>query len=184
MRGSHAFVSANEGGLQIVDLTEQDQEVCAMLDGASVPGLLERMHSEPSLEVECLFRGQLAPDMAQVAPYLVKLELESDFAEWVVATGWGQHWGTFVSSRQGFRKLRNHLRGLSMVYRRDGTPLYFRYYDPRVLRIFLPTCSPAQLKQMFGPVDAFLAENEAADAVSIFRLNGDTLSAVQRKLVG
>jgi hypothetical protein len=33
-------------------------------------------------------------------------------------------------------------------------------------------------------VDAFLAENEAADAVSIFRLNGDTLSAVQRKLVG
>ncbi len=165
-------------------LTEQDQEVCAMLDGASVPGLLERMHSEPSLEVECLFRGKLAPDMAQVAPYLVKLELESDFAEWVVATGWGQHWGTFVSSRQGFRKLRNHLRGLSMVYRRDGTPLYFRYYDPRVLRIFLPTCSPAQLKQMFGPVDAFLAENEAADAVSIFRLNGDTLSAVQRKLVG
>ena len=67
--------------------------------------------------------------------------------------------------------------------RRDGTPLYFRYYDPRVLRSFLPTCSPAQLKQMFGPVDAFLAESEAADAVTIYRLNGEELSAVQRKLV-
>ena len=70
-----------------------------------------------------------------------------------------------------------------LVYRRDGTPLYFRYYDPRVLRVFLPTCTPAQLKHMFGPADAFLAENEPADSLSIFRLNGEELSSVQRKLV-
>ena len=67
---------------------------------------------------------------------------------------------------------------------RDGTPLYFRYYDPRVLRIFLPTCSAAQLKQMFGPVDAFLAESDAGDAVGIYRLSGEELSSVQRKLGG
>jgi hypothetical protein len=165
-------------------LTEEGEELCALLDGASVPDLLERLHSEPSLEVECLLRGTLEPDMKQVAPYLVKLEPESEFAQWVVGTGWGNHWGSFATSRQGFRKLRNHLRALTLIHRRDGTPLYFRYYDPRVLRVFLPTCSPMQLKQMFGPVDAFLAENEAGDAVSIYRLNGETLSAVQRKLVG
>jgi hypothetical protein len=164
-------------------LIEEDEEVCAMLDGASVPGLLDRLYSDRSLEAECLFRGKLEPDMAQVAPYLVRLEPESEFAEWVVGTGWGQHWGSFVTSRRGFRALRDHLRALSLVHRRDGTPLYFRYYDPRVLRIFLPTCSPAQLKQMFGPVDAFLAENETGDAVSIYRLNGQELSSVQRKIV-
>ena len=165
-------------------LTEEGDEVCAMLDGASVPGLLDRLESDRSLEVECLFRGKLEPDMAEVAPYLVKLELESEFTEWVVGTGWGQHWGSFVTSRRGFRALRNHLRSLTLIYRRDGTPLYFRYYDPRVLRIFLPTCAPAQLKQMFGPVDAFLAESEAGDAASIFRLSGEALSAVQRRLGG
>jgi hypothetical protein len=163
-------------------LTEEDQEVCAMLDGASVPELLERLHADPSLEVECLFRGTLEPDMARVAPYLVSLDPESEFTEWVVGRGWGQHWGSFVASRRGFRKLRDHLRGLALVYRRDGTPLYFRYYDPRVLRTFLPTCSPGQLKQMFGPVDAFLAENEAGDSASIYRLNGQELSTVQRKI--
>jgi hypothetical protein len=163
-------------------LTDEDEEVCAMLDGASVPGLLNRLHSEPSLEVECLFRGTLEPDMAQVAPYLVSLDPESEFTEWVVGSGWGQHWGSFVASRQGFRALRDHLRGLTLIHRGDGTPLYFRYYDPRVLRTFLPTCSPAQLKQMFGPVDAFLAENEAGDSVSIYRLNGQELSTVQRKI--
>ena len=81
-----------------------------MLDGASVPELLERLHSEPSLEVECLFRGNLEPGHEQVAPYLVRLEPGSEFAEWVVGTGWGRHWGSFVTSRQGFRALRNHLR--------------------------------------------------------------------------
>jgi hypothetical protein len=162
---------------------EEDETLCAMLDGASVPDLLERLHAEPALEAECLFRGTLEPDMKQVAPYLVKLEPESEFAQWIVGTGWGHHWGTFVTSRQGFRKLRNHLRALTLVHRRDGTPLYFRYYDPRVMRVFLPTCTPDQLKKMFGPVDAFVAESEAGDAAHIYRLAGEGLSAVHRKLV-
>lgn len=163
-------------------LTEEDLTLCAMLDGASVPELLERLHSEPSLEVACLLRGNHAPDMRQVAPYLVTLEPGSDFGGWVVGNGWGRHWGTFVTSRRGFRALRDHLRQLMIVNRRDGTPLYFRYYDPRVMRVFLPTCSRTQLKQMFGPADAFLAESDGGDAVSIYRLNGEELSAVQRKL--
>ena len=164
-------------------LTEEGEELCAILDGASVPGLLERLDAERSLEAACLFQGELAPDMAEVAPYLVRLEPQSELADWVLGTGWGQHWGSFVITRQGFRALRNHLRGLTLVYRRDGTPLYFRFYDPRVLRVFLPTCTPAQLKQMFGPVDAFLAESEAGDALSIFRLSGEALSAVQRRIL-
>lgn len=164
-------------------LGEDGAVICALLDGASVPSLLDRFDADRSLEVACLLRGELEPDMAEVAPYLVRLDPAAEFTDWVIGTGWGQHWGSFVASRQGFRKLRDHLRALTLIYRRDGTPLYFRYYDPRVLRVFLPTCSPAQLKQMFGPVDAFLAESEAGDAVTIYRLNGEELSAVQRKLL-
>ena len=163
-------------------LAEEGEALCAVLDGASVPGLLDRLDGERSLETACLFRGKLEPDMAEVAPYLVKLEPESAFAEWVVGTGWGQHWGSFVTTRQSFYKLRDHLRALTLVYRRDGTPLYFRYYDPRVLNVFLPTCSGAQLKEMFGPVDAFIAENETADGMTIYRLNGEQLSAAPRKV--
>jgi hypothetical protein len=37
---------------------------------------------------------------------------------------------------------------------------------------------------MFGLVDAFIAENEAGDALSIYRLNGAELSSVQRKVGG
>jgi hypothetical protein len=49
----------------------------------------------------------------------------------------------------------------------DGPKRFFRYYDPRVLRNFLPTCDAAQLREMFGPVDRF--DLEAPDSSSLLR---------------
>ena len=54
-----------------------------------------------------------------------------------------------------------------MVYDEDGKPLYFRYYDPRVLRAFLPTCNADDLKVLFGPVDDYLLESE--DGADVLR---------------
>src|SRR5439155_1286760 len=34
----------------------------------------------------------------------------------------------------------------------------FRFYDPRVLRIYLPTCNAAEQQFVFGPVLRFLCE--------------------------
>jgi hypothetical protein len=47
-----------------------------------------------------------------------------------------------------------------MVYDPQGKPLYFRYYDPRVFRIYLPTCNESELKIVFGPVNSFYVEWE------------------------
>jgi hypothetical protein len=51
----------------------------------------------------------------------------------------------------------------------DGTRLIFRYYDPRVLRVYLPTCRPAELETFFGPIDAFLTEGEGSGEMVEFR---------------
>jgi len=39
----------------------------AILDGASVPGLLQHLHRCDPVR-ECLYRGELQPDIAEVAP--------------------------------------------------------------------------------------------------------------------
>jgi len=52
-----------------------------------------------------------------------------------------------------------HLRKILIVTGEDGNEMFFRYYDPRVLRVFLPTCELLQLKEFFGPIDAFIAED-------------------------
>lgn len=140
----------------------EEQHAYAILDGASVPDLLDRLYElEP--EHVCLYRGELEPDMAEVAPYLVKLEREAQFTDWVLAEGWGQHWGIFAVSSVELDALRRHLRGFLMVYDPDNKPLYFRYYDPRVLRIYLPTCNSEELKTVFGPVESYFLEDENSE---------------------
>jgi hypothetical protein len=37
---------------------------------------------------------------------------------------------------------------------------YFRFYDPVVLREFLPTTTPKQRAELFGEISAFLMDDE------------------------
>lgn len=133
--------------------------VYAILDGASVPDLPQALYKQHP-EYVCLYRGELAPDMASVAPYLVHLQINTDFTDWIIRDGWGKHWGIFILSSADLRELRAHFRGLITVYDPTLKPLLFRYYDPRVMRTFLPTCKADELNSIFGPVASYILENE------------------------
>lgn len=136
-----------------------DATVYAVLDGASVPEL-PQMLARWQIESVCLLRGELEPDVAQAAPYLAVFQPETPFAEWVLSEGWGKHWGIFAVSNANFRALRQHFRTFLMVYTPEGKPVYFRYYDPRVLRVYLPTCNAKELRIVFSPVLRYIAEDE------------------------
>lgn len=153
---------------------DEAANVYAVLDGASVEELLPKLYElEP--EYECLYRGELEPDMAEVAPYLVRLEPETEFADWVVEAGWGRHWGVFAVTDADLRAAHKHFRSFLTVYDPAGKPLLFRYYDPRVLRVYLPTCNAEELHTVFGPVSCYLLEGEDPATLLRFRLEGDGL---------
>jgi len=154
--------------------TVPEDRVYALLDGASVPGLLDRLYGPQRPQFECLFTGDLAPDMAEVAPYLVELEQGSETAEWVIAHGWGNHWGLYAVGKADLRTVWFHLRALTLVYGPDAKPLLFRFYDPRVLRIFLPTCAPDQVKEIFGSLDRFVMEGDTPQsALTLSQVGGE-----------
>ncbi len=143
----------------------------AVLDGAANPALLDHLYGEYP-EFECLYRGELEPDIAECAPYLAKLVFGSPFCEWVINQCWGNHWGIFALSHADLRTLRQHFRKLNMVYEPESNkPLLFRYYDPRVLRLFLPTCDKEQANEFFGPVETFFAEAETEEKLLRFDAN-------------
>ena len=148
--------------------------VFAVLDGASVPGLPQRLY-EDGPEHLCLWPGDLEPDLAEVAPYLVRLERESGFTRWLVGDGFGRHWGIFAAAEAGIRRMRAHCRKFLTVDDPEGKPLLFRYYDPRVLRVYLPSCNESEWADIFSPVQAYLVENEGGDAVIRFTLQGGVL---------
>jgi hypothetical protein len=161
---------------QVLWVSPQDK-VYAVLDGASVPTLLDQLYGDPPPEFECLYPGELAPDMAEVAPYLVALERDSAFTDWVITQGWGNHWGLYAVAvaPTDLRALYFYMRTLNIVYDAKSKPMMFRYYDPRVLRTFLPTCGPDQVKQLFGPVARFVIEGDTpAVALTFTHVDGAT----------
>ena len=149
----------------------------AILDGASVPDLQMRIY-EMRPPHYCLFRGELKPDMAEVAPYVVQLVPGAPFTDWVLAgENFGKHRGIFAQSLHSIKEMRRHFRALVTVNDEQGTPMYFRFYDPRVLRNFLPTCNPDELKTFFGKVETFFAEDKQGEKFSAFSLENDALKA-------
>jgi hypothetical protein len=164
------------GDLAAAIFGKDDLPVFAVLDGASAPGLVKSIYEyEP--EYTCLYRGELSPDMAAMAPYLVRLESGSKFAEFVFQEGWGAHWGIFAASTANLRTLRDHFREFYKVELPTQRTVLFRYYDPRVLRIFLPACNAEELNVFFGPVETFIMEGDTADTAVKFSLAGNALTS-------
>lgn len=114
-------------------------------------------------EWTCLYRGDAAATMAEVAPYLVRLDRASHFAQWLIEEGWGDSWGVFLNAAVTLEILRAHFRRFVFAQLPDGRNVYFRFYDPRVLRVYLPTCTPDETEMLFGPVERFVMESGEAE---------------------
>ena len=156
--------------------SQPETNIYTVLDGASVPELPQVLW-EHRPENICLYRGELESDMAAVAPYLVKLEYDHPFTKLVCEQSWGKHWGVLVltPAEIDIRALRNHFRRILMVYDPDGKLIYFRYYDPRVLRTYLPTCNAEELGHVFGPVGSIITEDKDAAMLLQFCLDNGQL---------
>lgn len=148
----------------------------AVLDGASVPGLVERIWHAPRKEAICLYRGELEPDIAEVAPYLVHLVPGSPLTDWVLKECWGNHWGVFVRSKADLTLVRRHFRQFLMVKDPQGKPLYFRFYDPRVLRVFLPVCNASELAFLFGPLNSYICEAQEPSQAIVYGMEDGKLA--------
>ena len=135
----------------------------SILDGARDEQIVPKIRAS-GVEARCLFDGELAPALAAAAPYLVALDPSASFTRALLAQGWGDAWGVLVVSGASLDVLRRHFRQFLRVRDEDGRELMFRYYDPRVLRMYLPTCTTEELELVFGPVAAFLLEDSGGGA--------------------
>jgi hypothetical protein len=129
----------------------------AVLDAAREPAIPLRL-SLSGAPFQSLYEGEPAAELAPFAPYLVALDAGSPLLELLVHEGWGKSWGVFLHCGRPFEEVRKQLRRFLIVQDEGGKSLYFRFYDPRVLRIFLPTCTAGEASEFFGPIEAYLCE--------------------------
>jgi hypothetical protein len=100
-----------------------------------------------------LFSGTAKEQYWQVAPYL--FQVDPGLLDWILAKLWTEPWGIFAISKANFEELRIHFKKFLLVQLPDGKVWFFRYYDPRILKVYLPACEPWELQKLFGPVRAF-----------------------------
>lgn len=144
--------------------------VYALLDGARDPRIYDLVRLS-KLDYRCLFLGKLAPQLARAAPYLVMLGRKSALTRQVIEEGWGESWGIFVRSPAILQDLRRHFRQFLQVEDETGKKFFFRFWDPRVLRMYLPTCIPIELRALFGPVERYCMEGEDPGELLEFELD-------------
>jgi hypothetical protein len=132
----------------------------AVLNAARTDRIVETLHEAPE-EYRSLYEGFQGEALADVAPYLVGLPRGSRLLARLVQEGWGERWGIYLTSRRPFTEVRRHLRRLLLVENEETRKrMYFRFYDPRVLRAFLPTCTPLQVGDFMGEFEALWMEGE------------------------
>jgi hypothetical protein len=125
-------------------------------------------------EIRSLFLPEVEKQLWDVAPYLVPIDPDSGYLKnW--ATCWGDSAGILLTTKADEATLYAHLRKIFVVEDEEKQEYFFRYYDPRVLRAFLPTCSPAQLEEFFSPIEEFTVEDDAGGTFVRFRREGGKL---------
>jgi len=157
---------------RLVPLMRRDlQPLYAILDAARDVRILALLvnHKE---ECQSLYEGAEGMQLAQVAPYLVRLVPDSKLVDALVKEGWGKSWGVYLTCDGDFQGIRRHLRHFLQVRLPDGEQVYFRFYDPRVMRIFLPTCTAEEAYQFFGPIKRYVLEGEEPEQLWEFTTVG------------
>ena len=122
-----------------------------------------------------LYRGTIDDELNDIAPFLFTYNDNSEFATWYFKNGWGNSWGLIIESEYPIEETLNHFQKILIVKTEDDQEIYFRFYDPRVLRIFLPTCDEKQLREFFGPIEQFICEDEDPAFALVFSFEKNTL---------
>lgn len=157
-RAEHAawFLRQGAGSLYAVLDAARDEQVLPFLYGAGA-------------QYQSLYEGLRGEELALVAPYLVAFPEGAASLDELVSDAWGQSWGVFLRSPASFRDTRRHLRRLLRAELDDGQRVLFRFYDPRVLRAYLPTCTGEEARQMFGPITHYAVEGRRGETAIRFR---------------
>ncbi len=152
------------------------KNVYGVVDAARCVDLAFEAKIHFGVEIRSLFLPDIQPRLWNVAPYLVPIDPAGGYLEnW--ARRWGESAGILLVSNAEEEPLYQHLREMFVVQDEQQQEFFFRFYDPRVLRTFLPTCSPVQSQKFFGPVRTFVVEDAAGEAALSFARHGAVVVA-------
>jgi hypothetical protein len=150
-----------------------------IVDTAQDDRLYEWVKATP--EHACLFAGKLDPVLERASPFILNLDKAPSFLARWDTEGRGKNWGIRCFSERPLVAVRRHFRHFLQAKLPDGRVVLFRFYDPRVWTVFLPTCKSPHVEAWFDHVEEYVAEIDAFQTVVYF-LSGGKLQARRRSI--
>jgi hypothetical protein len=133
-----------------------------LIDCSGFEGGAAELPREVFSELECLFTGQLAEELADVGGYLGRVvswrhgAQVLDLLERQLASVLVMPEPEPGQQQPSFAQVHRHLRKFNVVYGPDDKPLFWRYCDPRVLGDVLGVLDAQQLAAFFGQADSLV----------------------------
>jgi len=133
----------------------------ALVDAGRDLRILEllRQHVEPH---QSLYEGLDGETLEDVAPYLVgPMRADSKLLDHLLDEGFGKRWAVYVTSGEKFVELRRHFRRfLKVEMNHSHEEVFFRFYDPGVLRPFWPSCNAGQKRELSEGLEQIFVEEK------------------------
>lgn len=136
----------------------------AVINGAVVPQLAQRLATADVRGWDCLWRGALPPDKAAMAPYVVELAPGGDFTDWLLQEAASTYpgWGVVAVGPMTLMGMREHGRRLIEVTLPGGERRRWAWYDPALWAPLLSQLEPAQLDAAFGALSDWVVVGPAS----------------------
>lgn len=134
-------------------LRAADPKIYGVLDSVDEPDVVDRANDNKD-RCTNLYIGSAERDYWAISPYLLLMNAED--LEWIQTSLQPDSWGILAETTADLSTMKRHFRKFLTV--RDGVSgrfLLFRFYDPRVLPVFLESCSVQQAREFFGPISTY-----------------------------
>ncbi len=142
--------------------------VYLILDACDAPAVPRKAHNLGPELATSLYNGTAQEDYWAIAPYLFKADKR--LLTWVEESLGSEPWGIIVISTADLAAVRAHFRRFLIVQSPEGEHWYFRFYDPRVLPVFLESSNDDELRSFFGPIQAYAVRDMDEGKVRIMKV--------------
>jgi len=161
---SPASVVTQAGSEDVLRRFAQGGYLFAITDGAFSAPLIAHLeknapdHLVPLLHPHPSIESTAIPQLIRVSEPIL---------EAILAAGDKTPWGVFAMSKADPETLRVHFRRFLVVQLPDGEHWYFRFYDPRLLSVYISKCNQWELEKFFGPVRGFAVPAQADSGITV-----------------
>lgn len=128
------------------------QNLYAVLDLARDPYLFAAMLEGFDAERRCLFRGRAKEELGDRTAWIARIDPEQGLLDWLLEEGWGRRAFSLMTSPLTIHRFVSHVRKFTKVRDDAGEEHFFRFYDPQVLRQYLPVFGPGEHAMFFRSI--------------------------------